>query len=78
MSYSDDNAETWSDPIEVSGFSRAKSRLDAAMLEEAKRDVRKNPDRIEIEPWRLHDLRRTVASGMARLGSAGRGQAWQG
>jgi integrase len=44
----------------VSGFSRAKARLDAAMIMDA--------DGVEIEPWRLHDLRRTVASGMARLG----------
>jgi integrase len=37
----------------VSGFSRAKAALDG---------------RAEIAPWRLHDVRRTVASGMARLG----------
>ena len=46
----------------VSGFSRAKSRMDAFMASE-----------LEIEPaalpeWRLHDLRRTAATGMARLG----------
>jgi integrase len=33
--------------------SKIKNRLDAAMA---------------IEPWRLHDLRRTVATGMAELG----------
>lgn len=38
----------------VSGFSKAKKRLDAAV-----------PD---ASPWVLHDLRRTAASGMARLG----------
>ena len=27
-----------------------------------------NADEIKLEPWRLHDLRRTAASGMARLG----------
>src|SRR4051812_8812744 len=27
-----------------------------------------NPEGVAIEPWRLHDLRRTAASGMARLG----------
>jgi integrase len=37
----------------VSGFSRAKRRLDKA---------------TGIRDWRLHDLRRTVASGMQRLG----------
>ncbi len=44
----------------VSGFSRAKRRLDAAMLEA--RD-----DDAEIEPWTLHDLRRSAATGMAGL-----------
>jgi integrase len=38
----------------VSGWSRAKRELDELMP--------------GIEGWRLHDLRRTVASGMARLG----------
>jgi integrase len=40
----------------ISGFGRAKDRLDFAM------DI--------AAEWRLHDLRRTVASGMARLGVA--------
>ena len=40
-----------------SGFSKAKSRLDA-MIEKP------------LKPWRLHDLRRTAATGMARLGIA--------
>jgi integrase len=39
----------------ISGFGRAKDRLDFSM---------------ETGDWRLHDLRRTVASGMARLGVA--------
>jgi integrase len=42
----------------VSGFSRAKERLDAAMAARAGRD---------IEPWILHDLRRTATTGMAAL-----------
>jgi integrase len=37
----------------VSGWSKLKGRLDAA---------------IKIEPWRLHDLRRSAATGMAELG----------
>jgi integrase len=37
----------------VSGFSKAKKRLDDAM---------------DIPPWRTHDIRRTVASGLQRLG----------
>jgi integrase len=43
----------------VSGFSRCKKRLDE--LVEAELDG-------EIAHWTLHDLRRTAASGMARLG----------
>jgi integrase len=37
----------------VSGWSRAKERLD---------------DIVKIDPWRIHDLRRTVATGLQRLG----------
>lgn len=48
----------------VSGFSRAKRRLDALMTAYAEREEK------EIAPWVIHDLRRTVASGMARLGIA--------
>lgn len=44
----------------VSGFSRAKANLDAAITE--LNYGRPLPD------WTLHDLRRTVASGLARLG----------
>jgi integrase len=67
----------------VSGFSRAKDRLDAAMecarrrslrLPEADKEYRKaigiaasKPLPVEIPDWRLHDLRRTAATGMARL-----------
>ena len=43
----------------VSGFSKAKRQVDAAMAEIAGKPV---------VPWRLHDLRRTAASGMAALG----------
>lgn len=38
-----------------SGFSKCKARLDAS---------------TDVRPWTLHDLRRTVATGMARLGVA--------
>jgi integrase len=67
----------------VSGFSRAKRRLDKEM-EKARRaslglpldddeyrramDIpAKKPLPIEIPPWILHDLRRTATTGMARL-----------
>lgn len=44
----------------VSGFSRAKRRLDAKIAE-------LNEDE-PLEHWTLHDLRRTLATGMQRLG----------
>lgn len=40
--------------VPVSGFSKAKKRIDAAS---------------GVTDWRIHDLRRTAASGMARLGT---------
>jgi integrase len=42
----------------VSGISKAKAALDGAMSSE---------DR-QVDPWRLHDVRRTVATGLQRLG----------
>jgi integrase len=50
----------------VSGFSKIKRRLDAAMIAA----VRKETDDAAIPPWRLHDLRRTAATGMAEIGIA--------
>ena len=52
----------------VSGFSRAKRRLDAAMLA-AKRDEL-GADSEAVPHWTLHDLRRTAATGMAQLNIA--------
>jgi integrase len=49
----------------VSGFSKMKTRLDAAMLRIAREESQR--DDITIPPWRLHDLRRTMATGLARL-----------
>lgn len=53
----------------VSGFSRAKRRLDGemskALAEEATAHKRK-PE--ALQPWRVHDFRRTFATGMQRLG----------
>ena len=46
----------------VSGFSKAKTQLDAAVAR-ARKDQ-------PIPAWVVHDLRRTAASGMARLGVA--------
>ncbi|MBB6407641.1 tyrosine-type recombinase/integrase [Mesorhizobium sangaii] len=51
----------------VTGYSRSKARLDAKMLE-ILRDGADDPNSIKLPGWTLHDLRRTLASGMARLG----------
>jgi integrase len=67
----------------VSGFGNVKRRLDAAMvkarrrslgLPEEEREFRNatglaanEPLPVEIPEWTLHDLRRTAATGMARL-----------
>jgi integrase len=44
----------------VSGFSRAKRRLDDLVAKQAEQE--------EVGNWRLHDLRRTLATGLQRLG----------
>jgi integrase len=49
----------------VSGFSKAKARLDIAIAFELARAAQP-----PIPPWRLHDLRRTAASRMAQLSIA--------
>ncbi|MBR0982333.1 tyrosine-type recombinase/integrase [Bradyrhizobium liaoningense] len=48
-----------------SGFSKAKRRLDAAMLKIARAE---DPDVESIPNWTLHDLRRTGSTRMQRLG----------
>jgi integrase len=55
----------------LSAFSAAKRRLDALMLAElskAAKEGGEDPDQVELAPWRLHDLRRTGASNLARMG----------
>jgi integrase len=52
----------------VSGFSWGKNRIDAAMLD-AKRDELGH-EANAIPHWILHDLRRSAATGMARLNIA--------
>lgn len=50
----------------VSGFSRAKTRLDAAMLKIAKEEVEKaggEPDGVTLPAFVVHDTRRTFARG---------------
>jgi integrase len=48
--------------VAVSGFSRAKDRLDAALAGALPAGSK------PIDHWTFHDIRRTTASGMARLG----------
>jgi len=53
----------------VSGHSRAKSRWDAEVAKiELKQAENAGRMRMVIKPWRLHDLRRTTATGLQRLG----------
>jgi integrase len=54
-----DHVFTTSGKKPISGWGKAKEKLDKYMSEELKEPV---------ADWRLHDLRRTVASGLARLG----------
>jgi integrase len=49
----------------VSGWSRVKRRLDAAVLALAK-----ERGKATVPPWRLHDLRRTAVTSMGELGIA--------
>jgi integrase len=51
----------------VSGWSRAKVIIDAAMLGAMRK---KDPKAEPPERWTIHDLRRTVATGLAGLGVA--------
>jgi integrase len=53
----------------VSGYSKAKARLDAAMATIAAKDAAEVGVDVEaVEPWRVHDFRRTMATGLQRLG----------
>jgi len=55
----------------ASGFTRAKRRLDAHMLAALHNAaIEADTNEVKLLAWRLHDLRRTAASGMARLGIA--------
>jgi integrase len=49
-----------------SGWSRAKAALDARIKKARFEHLGKRAE--EISPWRVHDIRRTVATGMANIG----------
>jgi integrase len=54
----------------VNGFSNAKKRLDELMLKEARdRAVRRhdNPASVKLDKWRIHDIRRTMRTGLSAL-----------
>jgi integrase len=48
----------------LSGFSKFKRKIDQAMLA----DARAEDANAVIEPWTLHDLRRTAVTGMVEIG----------
>jgi integrase len=52
----------WRSP--VSGWSKIKKEIDARMIELARQE---RGNEYQIEPWRIHDLRRTCATGMASI-----------
>ena len=55
--------------VAVSGFSRAKQRLDAVLLKtEAKRSAEAGTEPVELPAWTFHDLRRTLATGLQAQG----------
>ena len=49
----------------LGGLGRAKERMDERMLAAA----RKHNPKANLEPWVLHDLRRTLATGLQKLGT---------
>jgi hypothetical protein len=53
----------------ISGFGHAKARLDAAILAaRAEAAAQAGGEAAPLQPWRLHDLRRTGVTVLARLG----------
>jgi len=54
----------------ASGHSRAKARLDREMLSIAENEARElaGNHQPKLDSWRVHDLRRTFATGLQRLG----------
>jgi integrase len=51
----------------VSGFTRAKERVNRLMIEAVNRTRPAGADPVAIPPFTIHDLRRTAATGMAGL-----------
>src|SRR5262249_27243433 len=54
----------------INGFSKAKKRLDRQMLRALKAMARlrnENPKHTKLEPFVLHDIRRTMRTGLSAL-----------
>lgn len=49
----------------ISGWSRMKARLDKLIAEISEKE---RGEKVTVPSWKLHDIRRTVAAGMQRLG----------
>jgi integrase len=55
--------------VPISGWSKFKSALDIVVEKELRRICAdEDTSRIHLEPWHLHDLRRTCATNLARIG----------
>src|SRR5215471_2298503 len=55
----------------ISGWSRAKENMDQSMLARAQKESQRGEDADNdfiFKPWRIHDFRRTAATGMERPG----------
>lgn len=53
----------------ISGYSRAKARLDQLIAGLAAKDAAESGSGlVSMQPWRIHDARRTLATGFQRLG----------
>jgi integrase len=53
----------------ISGYSKNKARLDKLIREErAKASVKHSEEAVAFPPWTIHDLRRTVATNLGKLG----------
>jgi len=56
--------------VAIAGWSKSKAALDTAMLEQLQKEAAEKGDTLPVAlpAWRLHDLRRTFATNIARLG----------
>jgi integrase len=56
-----------------SGFGRCKARLDVQLLKAARKEAAyrgENPEAVKLKAWRIHDIRRSVVTGMNEIGVA--------